>query len=68
MSYRNYQRFVNSVDLSVNNILFKLLHMYKQYKFTVRIPFYSSLKGFRKKSYDLCNLYPIVTVNKILYE
>ena len=30
--------------------------------------FYSSLKGIQKKYYDLCNLYPIVTVNKILYE
>ena len=30
--------------------------------------FHSSLKGIQKKSCDLLNLYPIVTVNKILFE
>ena len=29
--------------------------------------FYSSLKGIQKKFLDLFNLYPVVTVNKVLY-
>ena len=29
--------------------------------------FYSSLKGIEKKVLDLFNVYPVVTVNKVLY-